>query len=236
MNTQSRDYVDVVYNEADRPLTDYPQKLASYLFNRYGLKRGDSFLDIGCGRGEFLKGFVSCGVNGHAVDTSTAASKYCPEAELRNSDIENDGIPYPDSYFDVVYSKSVIEHFHFPERLMKEMYRVLKPGGLAITLCPAWEYNYRIYFEDYSHRTPFMYESLRDIQMIHGFEDVQVEFFRQLPSTWYGMATLATPMSELTRILVPSLLKKRSKWVRFSKEIMLLASSRKPVQPVGGMQ
>jgi len=80
-----------------------------------------------------------------------------------------------------VYSKSVIEHFHYPERLVQEMYRVLKPGGLAITLCPSWEYNYKMYFEDYSHRTPFMLVSLRDIQIIHGFEDVQVGFFRQLP-------------------------------------------------------
>lgn len=230
MNTNKRDYVDVVYNEADRPLTEYPQQLASYLCNRYGIKKGANFLDIGCGRGEFLKGFINCGVNGHAVDQSSAARKYCPEAELRNSDLENDGIPYPDNFFDVVYSKSVIEHFHYPERLVKEMYRVLKPGGLAITLCPAWEYNYRIYFEDYSHRTPFMLESLRDIQIIHGFEEVQVEFFRQLPSTWYGMAAVAIPLAEITRLLSPSLLKKRSKWVRFSKEIMLLASSRKPTQ------
>lgn len=230
MNTKTRDYVDVIYNEADRPLTEYPQKLANYLFNRYDLKKGDNFLDVGCGRGEFLKGFVSRGVNGYAVDQSSAARQYCPEADLRNSDIENDGIPYPDNYFDVVYSKSVIEHFHYPERLVREMCRVLKPGGLAITLCPAWEYNYRIYFEDYTHRTPFMLESLRDIQIIHGFEDVQVEFFRQLPSTWNGMATVTVPLAEITRLLVPSPLKKLSKWVRFSKEIMLLASSRKPFQ------
>ena len=128
----------------------------------------------------------------------------------------------------MVYSKSVIEHFHYPERLVKEMYRVLKPGGLAIPLCPAWEYNYRTYFEDYSHRTPFMLDSLRDIQIIHGFEEVQVKFFRQLPSTWYGMATVAITLAEITRLFSPRLLKKRSKWVLFSNEIMLLASSQKP--------
>lgn len=228
MKASKRDYVDVIYNETDRPLTEYPQQLASYLFNRYDIKKGANFLDIGCGRGEFLKGFINCGVNGHAVDQSSAAREYCPEAELRNSDLENDGIPYPDNFFDVVYSKSVIEHFHYPERLIKEMYRVLKPGGVAITLCPSWEYNYRIYFEDYSHRTPFMLESLRDIQIIHGFDDVQVEFFRQLPSTWHGMAKVALPLAEITRLLLPMMFKKNSKWIRFSKEIMLLASSRKP--------
>jgi SAM-dependent methyltransferase len=228
MSQYERDYVDVIYNERDRPLTRYPQQLASYLFNRYGINQAARFLDIGCGRGEFLKGFIECGVTGYAVDQSPAARQYCPEADLKTSDIENEGIPYPDNFFDVVYSKSVIEHFHYPERLVKEMYRVLKPGGLAITLCPAWEYNYRIYFEDYSHRTPFMLESLRDIQTIHGFEEVKVEFFRQLPSTWKRISMVTVPLAEFTRLLLPTPLKKISKWVRFSKEIMLLASSRKP--------
>ena len=34
-----------------------------------------------------------------------------------------------DNFFDIVYSKSVIEHFHNPDKLISEMYRVLKPGG-----------------------------------------------------------------------------------------------------------
>ena len=229
MTTNNRDYLDVVYNESDRPLTVYPQKLASYLFNRYQLRRGSVLLDIGCGRGEFLKGFIKCGVKGYAVDQSAAACKYCPQAELRTSNIEEDGIPYPDNFFDVLYSKSVIEHFHRPEKLMLEMYRVLKPGGIAITLCPAWEYNFRNYFEDYTHRTPFMRESLRDIQIMHGFEHVRVDFFRQLPSTWSSTSLLTLPFAELTRLFAPSLLKPRSKWVRFSKEIMLLSSAKKPV-------
>jgi SAM-dependent methyltransferase len=228
MNNVKRDYVKVVYNEQHRPLTNYPQQLARYLFDRFGFRIGDKLLDIGCGRGEFLKGFIECGVQGFAVDQSSAARKYCPEAELRNSDIESDGIPYPDNHFDVVYSKSVIEHFYYPERLAEEMWRVLKPGGVAITLCPAWEYNHRIYFEDYTHRTPFMRESLRDIHAIHGFEDIKVEFFRQLPVLWGVAGRSLLPLAEATRLLAPSFLKSRSKWVRFSKEIMLLASARKP--------
>lgn len=228
MSATKRDYVAVVYNETDRPLTSYPQRLARHLFERFGLKAGDKLLDIGCGRGEFLRGFIDCGVAGHGVDQSRAAAAYCPNAELRVADLENEGIPYDDDSFDVVYSKSVIEHFHYPERLVREMYRVLKPGGLAITLCPDWEFNYRIYFEDYTHRTPFMQSSLRDIQLIHGFEDVSVGRFRQLPILW-GSGKALLPFAELTRILAPTFLKPYSKWVRFSKEIMLLSSARKPV-------
>ena len=226
------DYVGVIYNESDRPLTTYPEKLASYLFRRFEIKEGDRLLDIGCGRGEFLKGFIACGVSGYAVDQSSVVQKYCPEAELRNADIENEGIPYPDNFFDIVYSKSVIEHFHYPEKLMAEMYRVLKPGGLAITICPSWEHNYRIYFEDYSHRTPFMLSSLRDIQIINGFDDVDVEFFYQLPSTWGRGKVLAQAVAYATRCLVPTIIKRHSKWVRFSKEVMLLSSSRKPTKNI----
>jgi ubiquinone/menaquinone biosynthesis C-methylase UbiE len=227
MNEVNKDYVTVVYSEKNRPLTQYPEKLTHYLFNRYDMNKGDKILDIGCGRGEFLKGFIKCGLNGYAVDQSLASQKYCPEAELRVSDIENEGIPFPDNFFDILYSKSVIEHFHYPERLIKEMYRVLKPGGLAITLCPSWEYNYRIYFEDYSHRTPFMFDSLRDIHLIHGYEDIQVEFFRQLPSSWGKWKKFSLLLSEITRLVVPFKLKKINKWVRFSNEIMLLCSAYK---------
>ena len=225
-NTQ-RDYVEVVYNEQDRPLTAYPARLAGYLFKRYNIKLGQKFLDIGCGRGEFLQGFIDRGVQGHGVDRSRAAEKYCPEADLRTADLENEKLPYPDNYFDVIYSKSVIEHFYYPEKLVQEMYRVLRPGGLAITLCPDWEFNYKIYFEDYTHRTPFMQSSLRDIQLIHGFENIKVERFRQLPILW-GNGGVLLLFAEMTRIFTPSFFRNHSKWVRFSKEIMLLSSATKP--------
>jgi SAM-dependent methyltransferase len=228
MTDLQRDYVNVVYNEKDRPLTGYPSQLARHLFDRFNLKKGDKFLDIGCGRGEFLRGFIDCGVLGHGVDLSRTAERYCPEAELRTADLENDQLPYPDNYFDVIYSKSVIEHFYYPEKLVQEMFRVLKPGGLAITMCPDWEFNVQIYFEDYTHRTPFMQSSLRDIHLINGFDNIKVERFRQLPILW-GNGSVLIPIAELTRIFTPSFLRKHSKWVRFSKEIMLLSFATKPL-------
>ena len=228
MTQPQRDYVDVIYNEVDRPLTDYPSKLTRYLFDRYGMKPGQRLVDIGCGRGEFLRGFIKCGMQGFGLDRSRSAAKYCPEADLRTADLEKDSFPYEDDFFDVVYSKSVIEHFYYPEKLVSEIRRVLKPGGLVITMCPSWEHNHRIYFEDYTHRTPFMRDSLRDIKLIHAFDNVQVEYFRQLPVLW-GAGRVLMPLAELTRVLTPHRISRITKWTRFSKEVMLLATATKPL-------
>ena len=226
-NKTKTDYVSVVYDETLRPLTNYPSLLAKYLFYRYDLVKGQSILDVGSGRGEFLRGFISCGMQGYGVDRSSAAEKYCPEAEHKVTDIENDGLPYEDNTIDVVFSKSVIEHFYYPERLVAEIYRVLKPGGLVITLCPDWEFYYRDYFDDFTHRTPFMQSSLRDIHLMYDFEEVKVERFRQLPVLWNTGPWLLA-LAEITRLFAPKFLKSRLKWVKFSKEIMLLSSAQKP--------
>jgi SAM-dependent methyltransferase len=222
-----RDYVGVIYSLEKRPYTSYPAQLTKYLADRFEISKGDKLLDVGCGRGEFLKGFLELGIDASAVDLSESAKELCPDVELRISNIEEDGIPYADDTFDIVYSKSVIEHFYYPEKFMSEVFRVLKPGGRCITLCPAWEYNYRIYFEDYTHRTPFMFSSLADIQAISGFNDIEVEYFIQLPSTWKKRSSISRVASTLTRVIAPNFLKTRFKWVRFSKEVMLLSTSRK---------
>jgi len=221
-------YLEVVYNEDDRPFTEYPDLLTRHLAEKFDLQAGERILDVGCGRGEFLRGFIRCGLSGSGVDQSGIAAKLCPPpAEVRTANLEVDAIPYADNSFDVVFSKSVIEHFYHPERLVTEIFRVVRPGGLVITMCPDWEANYRIYFEDYTHRTPFMATSLRDIQVINGFEDVTCEHFVQLPIIWAHPAL--KPLSGAARYLCPPRLKSKSKFIRFSKEIMLLSSARKPL-------
>jgi ubiquinone/menaquinone biosynthesis C-methylase UbiE len=41
-------------------------------------------------------------------------------------------LPFPSSLFDLVVSKTVIEHMLNPSLLFKEAYRVLKPGGVFV--------------------------------------------------------------------------------------------------------
>jgi SAM-dependent methyltransferase len=221
-----RDYVSVIYNEGDRPFTQYPAKLSRYLSSRYNLSKGIKILDLGCGRGEFLKGFIRCGLDGHGVDRSTIAKSICPEVEILQSDLENEPLPYNDNSFDVVFSKSVLEHFYYPEKLVQEIYRILNPGGLVITMVPDWESVYKTFYDDYTHRTPFTLTSLRNIFIINSFDDVKVEKFRQLPFLW--PLPWLQPFCSIVAVIAPRSLKPYSKLVRFSKEVMLLSSAVKP--------
>lgn len=221
-----RDYVSLIYNEEDKPFTQYPDKLARYLFSRYKLSKWGKILDLGCGRGEFLKGFIRCGLNGYGVDRSTIAKSICPEVEILQSDLENEPLPYSDNSFDLVFSKSVLEHFYYPEKLIQEIYRILKPGGMTITMVPDWESIYKTFYNDYTHRTPFTLTSLRDIFIINNFDNVKVEKFRQLPFLW--SFSWLQPFCAIVAVIAPRSLRPYSKLVRFSQEIMLLSTAVKP--------
>jgi SAM-dependent methyltransferase len=219
------DYIEVVYNEKVRPKTEYPARLASYLFSRYNMQPGQKFLEPGCGRGEFLRQFHALGLDVQGIDASPVAGKFLPEVEIRICDLEREKTTYESDYFDIIYSKSLLEHFHHPETFIKEMYRILKPGGLILTLVPDWETNWRIYFDDFSHRSPFSRNGLEDFLKIHEFEDVRVESFYQLPVNWKFPI-----LNYLSAILAPFAPRRtKFKYLFFSRYTLLLSSARKPL-------
>lgn len=51
-------------------------------------------------------------------------------------DIDKEPLPFEDSSLDVVLLFDVIEHLHDPEKILKDSYRVLSPGGLIIISTP----------------------------------------------------------------------------------------------------
>jgi ubiquinone/menaquinone biosynthesis C-methylase UbiE len=216
-----------MYDESVKPLTGYPQKLAEHLVQRFLMKKNDRMLDVGCGRGEMSRSFQELGLSVSAVDISDMALDYAPTVDFRVADIDG-RLPFENDSFDIVFSKSVVEHVDRPENLMAEIYRILKPGGRVITMCPSWIHQYREFYSDYTHRRPFTKESLSMVQSISGFCGVRTEHFRQIPVLWRIPSLLA--LAEITRTLVPRSLGRNVKWIRFSREIMLLSVGVKPVQ------
>jgi hypothetical protein len=83
-------------------------------------------------------------------------------------------------------------------------------------MTPDWESVYKLFYEDYTNRTPFTINSLTDIYRIFGFKVIEVKKFRQLPILWKHPPL--TIFSKLLRHFPRSNIKS----IKFSKEIMLL--------------
>ena len=218
-------YINTIYNETDRPKTTYPNQLVKYLFDKFEMKSNDLFLEAGCGRGDFLKEFKKLNLNVYGLDMSDEAIALNPGIEIKISNIEKQGLPYLDNTFDIVYSKSLLEHLHDPETYIKEAFRILKPGGLLLTLVPDWEANYKTYFDDYTHRTPFTKVSLNDIYRIFNFTNVNVYKFRQLPITW--KYTIVNYLCAIISPFIP--VRTKNKFLFWSRELMLVGAGRKPI-------
>ncbi len=102
---------------------------------RAGNPSGKKILDVGFGNGAIVAAFARAGatvsgieVNEHLYKIGVELTKpYGDKVSLELYDGEH--FPYPDQTFDYVYSTSVIEHVTYPIQVLREIHRVLKPGG-----------------------------------------------------------------------------------------------------------
>ena len=117
------------------------QKRRMALIKQYAEERinGD-ILEDGCGVGAYLNRFMQTAR--HAVgieiefERGQFAKQVCPN---ENTDIVNscgEYLPFKDNTYDLILSHEVIEHVNDDKLCIREMVRVLKPGGRIILFCP----------------------------------------------------------------------------------------------------
>ncbi|MFM8535820.1 MAG: class I SAM-dependent methyltransferase [Acidimicrobiia bacterium] len=101
--------------------------------------RGQRLLEVGCGIGTDLVRFAKGGARVTGVDLSqTAIDLARKNVELNGVTAEElvvgngEALPYADASFDVVYGHGVIQYTADAPRLIREMHRVLKPGGTGL--------------------------------------------------------------------------------------------------------
>ncbi len=218
-------YIDVIYDKKIRPHTKYPDKLCSYLFNRFNMSKGQTLLDLGCGRGDFAKAFESTGLLVKGLDLQKSSADILQGIEVFYANFEHDKFPFKDESFDVVFSKSVIEHIQSPQHFIKETRRILKPGGRIITMTPDWHTQQLIFYDDYTHVHPYTVTGLKDMLVIFDFKNIQVEKFYQLPILWkYPQLKI---LSKTLQLFGPVKKIYKNKFIRWSRELMILAYGEK---------
>jgi ubiquinone/menaquinone biosynthesis C-methylase UbiE len=114
------------------------QDSAAYLLGY--LRPGQDLLDVGCGPGTITVGLAEATRGGRCVgiDVSEAVIAQAaahagevgrPETTFAVGDAY--ALDFPDHSFDVVHAHQVLQHLTDPVRALREMLRVLRPGGIV---------------------------------------------------------------------------------------------------------
>jgi SAM-dependent methyltransferase len=220
-----QDYVSVQYDTKRRPITSYPAKLARKLVKDHHLPVAAKLLEIGVGRPDVLIGFRSQGLEVFGCDISKVSEIACNKEKIpfKYVNLDKGRLPYKNELFDVVYSKSVIEHMLDPLSFVTESFRILKPGGVLLILTPDWEVNYKTFFDDFTHVRPMSRRSMNLLLSMLDPTELNIYRFRQLPVTW--RYPLMNTLSALIAPFVPVTAKKP--FFRWSRELMLVGFARK---------
>lgn len=110
----------------------------SVMFSLLPKSGGGRLLDVGCGMGTISQELQNRGFKVYGIDFSSVAIEKARGKGINaiECDVDKDGIPFEDSYFDIVWAGDVIEHVFDPLFLLEEISRVLKPTGKVLISTP----------------------------------------------------------------------------------------------------
>jgi SAM-dependent methyltransferase len=129
-----------------------PTSYARRDITRDGAKLKGTLLDLGCGSQpyrQYLKG-VS-----HYVGLDYPPTQECLATRVR-PEVHGDArtLPFADQSFDGVLCSQVLEHVDRPETVVREISRILKPGGVGLISVPFF-YNLHMEPNDYFRFSPY---------------------------------------------------------------------------------
>ena len=127
-------------------------------------------LDVGCGTGANLEMLARFG-EAEGVDVSLEALSFCRERGLQNvRQSEAEHLPYEDESFDLITGLDVVEHLDDDLAGLREMRRVLRPGGRALFFVPAFMFLWGVQDDISHHRRRYTLDGLKRVVREAGLE------------------------------------------------------------------
>lgn len=164
----SRRFYELV--EAHRYTKEWHIPMAADFKSARGLK----VLEIGCGLGTDGAQFAEAGAEYTGVDLTEAAVDLARKrfelfnlsGKFRTADAEN--LDFPDESFDLVYSHGVLHHTPETAKAIREIHRVLRPGGRAmVMLYHRDSYNYRVNISILRRAGAGLLQSESGVKLVH---------------------------------------------------------------------
>lgn len=177
--------------------------------------RGRWILEVGAGTGR--EGHVLAREGAHVIllDISPEALNLSRRISRAPAFLRADALrtPFPDGTFDLVYHQGLLEHFRDPLPLLRENFRILKPGGILLVDVPQKYHVYTLlkhalmamgkWFAGWE--TEFSYGELRRVVQEAGFEILHGWGYGMRPGLPYRLLREALKRVGIRLPLYPSL-------------------------------
>src|SRR3712207_5143608 len=149
--------------------------------------RGLRVLEVGCGLGTDGAQFARAGAAYTGVDLTEAAVQLARRrfeleglpGEFRVADAER--LDFADDSFDLVYSHGVLHHTPDTARAVREIHRVLRPGGRAVVMLYHRDsYNYRVNIGLLRRAGAHLLRTDAGVRLVHRLTGESVELLREI--------------------------------------------------------
>jgi ubiquinone/menaquinone biosynthesis C-methylase UbiE len=178
-------------------------------YNNLNLREGQLMLDMGCGEGRHSIGalletpanIVGMDLSFEDLKTAQSRLKDFDTSELRTSCTFGLGnindIPFEDSSLDAVICSEVLEHVDSPNESVKELVRVLKPGGVMALSVPrylpeliCWKLSKEYSKTPGGHVRIFKHKELKNLAISNGLEYKSFHWAHGLHSPYWWLQCL----------------------------------------------
>lgn len=133
-----KQYFDEVAQQWDKMRKSFfSETLRDKVFSTASIQKGKTAADIGAGTGFITEGLIRNGLKVIAADHSEAMleemrKKFSSVKGINYHLGEAEKLPIPDGTVDYAFANMYLHHVEFPLKAIKEMVRILKPGGKLI--------------------------------------------------------------------------------------------------------
>ena len=202
--------------ETERPPISYTAPLgvrdSSELLSEMSrhIQKGGVILDLGCGPKDQRGPVESLGFRYLGVDYSNPAADMLIDAHC---------LPFKDSSFDGVLSYAVLEHLHNPFIAIREIERVLKPGGVYIGTVSQGEPFHDSYFHHTAWGVVSLFSSTERFHILRLWESSDTLYALAEMGRYPKVIKSLIRLTHLAHIKLPVLAPNRMRWPEKEKRI-----------------